>query len=91
MDFRPEVEQDKEVDTTPGAQEGQDGGRRRRGKGGVGGGVDRGVEGEEGEEGEAAVQQSLFSGSGVTEGGEERDSCVPLLVLGEGLETVSHS
>lgn len=45
---RPDVEQDEEVDTTPGAQEGQDRGRWRREERGVGGGI-------EGEKSEAAV------------------------------------
>lgn len=67
--LRADVEQDEEVDTTPGAQEGQDRGRRRRGKSGVGRGVGDG--GIEGEDSEAAVQKSFFSGSGATEGGKE--------------------
>lgn len=87
MDVGANVEQNKEVDTTPGAQEGQDRWRWRRDKGGVGG-VDRGVEGEEGE---AAVQKSFFSSSGVTEGGKESYSCPPLLVLRIGLETKTQS
>lgn len=37
VDVGASVEQNKEVDTTPGAQEGQDSGRWRRDKGGVGG------------------------------------------------------
>lgn len=68
MVLRPDVEQNEEVDTTPGAQEGQD---RRRVKSGVGGGRGRVGGGIEGEESEAAVEKSFFSGSGATEGGEE--------------------
>lgn len=68
----PHVEQDQEVDATPGAQEGQDWGGG--GRGGVGGGVGEGGGGVEGEEGEAAQQQSFFSGSGATQGGEEGHS-----------------
>lgn len=72
MTLGPYIEQNEEVDATPGAQEGQEGGRWRRGKSGVeggrGGGVGGGVEGEEGE---VAKQKSFFSGSGVTEGGKE--------------------
>lgn len=68
MKPRPDVKQNEEVDTTPGAQEGQDRRRWRWGKGGVGGGVGGRIEGEESE---AAVQKSFFSGSGATERGKE--------------------
>lgn len=75
MKVRPDVEQDEEVDAAPGAQEGQDWRRWRGGQYEVGGG------GVEGKKGEAAVKQSFFSGSGVTEGGEESRCCTLRLVL----------
>lgn len=83
MKLRPNIEQDEEVDTAPGAQEGEDWGRCRRGKSGVGSGVGSGVEGEESE---VPIKKSFFSGSGVTEGVEESYSRTLhlLLVLREG-------
>lgn len=70
----PDVEQDEEVDAAPGAQEGQDGGRR--GECGVGGvGV---------EERETAVKESLLSGSGAAEGRQEGQRRSFLCVLRGG-------
>jgi len=83
----PDVEQDEEVDTTPGAQEGQDG---WRGKGGVRGGGVGGGGRIKGEESKTAKQKSFFSGSGVSEGGEERCNRA-LLVLREGERSDSHN
>lgn len=51
------------MDTTPGAQEGKYWGRWPKGKSGVGR--------IEGEESKTADPESFFSGSGMTEGGEE--------------------